>query len=99
MNLNSKRIPSFLFIEKLDATLLKSILDCRSLTVIHWIAEETVQLHSSKTLTSDEQKVYDLMKTVQDLNVLDLIYASIHRHFGNEDQAKQLEAFVARRKG
>lgn len=97
MNFNSKRIPSFPFIEKLDGSLLKAVVDCRSLTVISWIVEETIQLHSSKSLTSDEQKTLDLMKKIQDLNNLDLIYAAVHRHLGNADKAKELEDFVAKR--
>lgn len=70
--------------------IFQQILECRSLTVIGYMAEDAL----AQAANEEERRT---LQAIVKTNQLDEIYALAHEHLGQHAEALTLRAFMARR--
>lgn len=74
--------------------IFEQILDCRSLTIIGYLAEDELALPAQEDNTAARQALRRILSTTQ----LDEIYAIAHEQLGNSAEALKLREWLANRK-
>ncbi len=75
-------------------TIFQQILDCRSLTIIGYLAEDELALPAEEDNSTKRQALRRILSTTQ----LDEIYAIAHEQLGNSAEALKLREWLASRK-
>lgn len=75
-------------------SIFQQILDCRSLTIIGYLAEDHLALPADDDKSAERQALRKILSTTQ----LDEIYIIAHEQLGNSEEAQQLRAWLASRK-